>query len=316
MKDPKFTRYVGIDVSKATLDVFIAPSGELFQVGNDDEGIAMLLKRLAEPSGTLVVMEATGKLETLCASQLAKHGHAVAVVNPFQVRNFAKAMGQMAKTDRQDARLLAAFAEAIRPPVRPLQDEDGRALEELLDRRRQLVGMRTQERQRLGSAHSKAMQKSLQDHLKWLQKRIDDTENALGATLRKSEAWCAKQDLLKDIPGVGEVTSTTLLAKCPELGRLDRRQIAALIGVAPMANESGKHRGRRVIFGGRADVRSVLYMAALTAKRHNPLLRAFAERLEQAGKAPKVIIVACMRKLLTIMNAMIKNNTPWSPQIA
>ncbi|HEB77679.1 MAG TPA: IS110 family transposase, partial [Methylothermaceae bacterium] len=304
--------FVGIDVSKTRLDVCIVPCGTSRQVAYDEAGVEQLVQHLQDLQPTLIVLEATGGMETFIATSLASRGLAVAVVNPRQVRDFAKASGRLAKTDRVDAAVLATFAQAIRPPTRPLKDEDSRALEELLKRRRQLIEMRVQERQRLDTAVSKAMKASLMDHIQWLNKQIDDVDRDLKRRLRQSPIWRAKDDLLKTIPGVGPVTTLTMLAKCPELGALNRRQIASLVGVAPLANDSGKRRGKRFIWGGRAEVRAVLYMATLSAMRCNAVIQAFAARLRQAGKPPKVVIVACMRKLLTIMNAMIKNNTPWT----
>lgn len=307
--------YVGIDVSKDTLDVGVRPSGETCRLAHTEQGLDEAVERLRALRPTLVVLEATGGLETQLAARLAGAGLAVAVVNPRQVRAFAKATGQLAKTDRIDALMLAEFARAIRPQVRPLRDEATRELDDLVTRRRQLINMRVQESLRLGRA-SPVQKKSLKAHIAWLDKRIDEIDTDLSARLRKSEAWRAKDDLLRSIPGVGLTTCTTLLAKLPELGSLDRRAIAKLVGIAPLADDSGKQRGRRFIWGGRADVRAVLYMATMSAKRCNPVIKAFAERLKQAGKPAKVIIVACMRKLLTIMNTLIKNNTPWNPKIA
>lgn len=308
-------KFVGIDVSKNTLDVCIAPSGETLHVAHDEAGIAQIVKRLKAVAPSLIVMEATGALEVRLASELAGQGLPVAVINPRQARDFAKATGQLAKTDAVDAAMLAAFARAIRPAVRPVKDADVRDLDALVTRRRQLIEMRVQATLRLGTA-SKVQKKSLNAHIAWLDKRITDLDDDLSRRLRSSEAWRTKDDLLRGIPGVGAVTTLTMLAKCPELGTLNRREIAKLTGVAPLADDSGKHRGKRFIWGGRADVRAVLYMAAVSAIRHNPVIKAFAERLTQAGKPAKVVIVACMRKLLTIMNTMIKNNAPWNPKIA
>ncbi|WP_028670651.1 IS110 family transposase [Saccharospirillum impatiens] len=307
--------FVGIDVSKSTLDVGLEPSGEAFQINYESAEVDKLITRLQQALPTLIVMEATGGLEVQAATAMAAKGLPVAVVNPRQVRDFAKATGRLAKTDKIDAAVLAAFAKAIRPQVRPLKDEETQALDDLVDRRRQLIGMRVQEVLRLGTAVTKPMQQSLKKHIKWLDRQIDDVDGDLKRRLRESDVWRAKEDLLKSIPGIGSVTTMTLLSKCPELGQLNRREIAALVGVAPMANDSGKHRGKRSIWGGRAEIRAVLYMAALTAMRCNAPIKAFAERLKKAGKLPKVVIVACMRKLLTIMNAMLKNNSPWMPEM-
>jgi transposase len=309
-------KFVGIDISKDTLDVCIDPGAEALHVAYDHKGIEAICQRLKTESPTLIVVEATGGLEMRLASELAALGLNIAVINPRQARDFAKATGQLAKTDRVDAAMLAAFAKAIRPQVRALKDAETRALDDLVSRRRQLIAMRVQETLRLGTAASKPMQKSLNAHIVWLDKRITEIDTDLTQRLRNSDVWRAKDDLLRGIPGVGVVTTQTLLAKCPELGSLNRREIAALIGVAPLANDSGKHRGKRFVWGGRADVRTVLYMAAISAIRCNTNIKAFAERLKQSGKPAKVVIVACMRKLLTIMNAMLKNNTHWEQKTA
>ena len=307
--------FVGVDVSKDTLDVHIEPLGQSLHVGNDDAGIAQLCKRLKEVSPTLIVMEATGGLQTRLACELSACGLPVAVVNPRQARDFAKACGQLAKTDRVDAAMLCAFAKGIRPPVRTLKDGASQELDGLVTRRRQLVGMRVQESLRLNSAATGAPQKNVKKHIAWLNKQIAQIDDDLSRRLRESDVWRVKDDFLQSIPGVGAVTTLTMLAKCAELGQLNRHQIAKLAGVAPLANDSGKHHGKRYIWGGRADVRATLYMAALSARRFNPVIKEFADRLQRAGKPPKVVIVACMRKLLTIMNAMLKSNSPWSPKM-
>jgi transposase len=308
-------KFVGIDISKDSLDLCIEPDGEVLHLAYDDKGIAQVVKRLAQGSPTLIVMEATGGLEMRLASELAAKGLPVAVINPRQARDFAKATGQLAKTDLVDAAVLAAFARAIRPAVRPIKDVDTRELDDLVTRRRQLIDMRVQETLRLGTA-SKLQRKSVTAHIAWLDKRIVKLDDDLSKRLRASDAWRTKDDLLRGIPGVGAITSLTMLAKCPELGDMNRREIAALVGVAPRANDSGKHRGKRFVWGGRADVRAVLYMATVSAIRCNNDIKAFAARLKQAGKPAKVIIVACMRKLLTIMNAMVKNNAQWASKTA
>lgn len=305
-------RFVGIDVSKGSLDVFADPSSHLpAHCGYDDAALETLCDALAQLAPTLVVMEASGGLEQRAAAELAARGVPLAVVNPRQVRNFARASGELAKTDALDARILCAFARAIRPAARAPKDADTRALAELLSRRRQLVDMRVQELQRQHTASSRTMIKSLAEHLSWLDKRIGRLDTDIGQRLRDSDVWRAKDDLLQSIPGVGPVLSRTMLGMCPELGALNRREISKLVGLAPLANESGKYRGRRRIWGGRADVRRVLYMAAQAAIRHNPDIAAFAQRLKAAGKLPKVVIVACMRKLLTIMNIMLKTGQVW-----
>jgi transposase len=303
-------------VSKAALDVCIEPLDQMLHVANDDAGRGQIAKQMKQVGPTLIVMEATGGLEVRLASELASQGLPVAVINPRQARDFAKASGQLAKTDTVDACVLAAFARAIRPALRPIKDADTRELDELLTRRRQLIDMRVQETLRLSAAGSKTQRKSVLSHIAWLDKRIDEMDADLTRRLRASDVWRAKDDLLRGIPGVGAVTSVTMLAKCPELGQLNRREIAALTGVAPLANDSGAHRGKRFIWGGRADVRAVLYMATVSAIRCNGPIKAFAQRLRQAGKPAKVVIVACMRKLLTIMNAILKNNAPWNPKSA
>lgn len=308
-------KFVGIDVSKDTLDIHIEPAAETMHVAYDDKGVAQVANRLLKIAPTLIVVEATGGLEMRLVGELAAKGLQVAVINPRQARDFAKATGQLAKTDQVDAAVLAAFARAIRPAVRPIKDADTRELDDLVTRRRQLIDMRVQETLRLGTA-SKVQSKSLKAHIAWLDKRIADLDDDLTKRLRASDVWRTKDDLLQGIPGVGAVTTLTMLAKCPELGTMNRRQIAALVGIAPLADDSGRHRGKRRIWGGRADVRTVLYMATLSAMTWNSDIKAFATRLQQAGKLPKVVVVACMRKLLTIMNAMVKNNAQWAPKTA
>ncbi|TXT26740.1 MAG: transposase [Gallionellaceae bacterium] len=312
MNETIVEKFVGIDVSKSTLDVCIEPLGQTLHVAYDEAGVRQVVSRLKEVSPALIVIEATGGLEVRIATELAGIGLPVAVINPRQARDFAKAMGRLAKTDQVDAAVLAAFAKTIRPQARPLKDADTRALDDMVSRRRQLIGIRVQETLRLGTAASKPLQKSLNQHIAWLDKRIAEIDTDLTRRLRESDMWRTKDDLLRSIPGVGAVTTLTMLAKCPELGTLNRREIAALTGVAPLANDSGKHRGKRFVWGGRADVRTVLYMAALSAISCNDTIKAFAQRLRKAGKPPKVVIVACMRKLLIIMNSVLKNNTPWN----
>jgi transposase len=307
--------FVGVDVSKDTVDLCIDQHGSCTwqHVPYDTASVTALTAQLQTLQPALIVLEATGGLETRLACQLVAHALAVAVVNPRQVRDFAKCTGELAKTDRIDARVLAAFARAIRPEARGVPDEATRELAELLGRRRQLVDMRVQELQRSHQVASKAAQKSVQAHIVWLDKRIAQSDDDLRTRLRQSSAWRAKDDLLRSIPGVGQVNSFTMMARCPELGQLNRRQIAKLVGIAPLACDSGKYRGKRRIWGGRGDVRHVLYLAALSAMRHNITIKAYALKLKATGKPPKVVIVACMRKLLTIMNTVIKTNTPWNP---
>ena len=301
--------FVGVDVSKDTLDG-ASTAGEHWQTRNDEESIGALVERLRELTPRLIVLEATGGYEAPLASALALGQLPVVVVNPRQVRHFAKATGRLAKTDRIDAALLAAFGAAVKPEVRPLKDEFARQLTALLARRRQLIGMLTAERNRLLSAPP-VLRTDLKAHIHWLVKRIKDTDVNLTGLMRSSPVWREKEDLLAAVKGVGRVTAQTLLADLPELGRLNRKQIAALVGLAPFNHDSGTFRGQRRIWGGRAPVRAVLYMASLSAKRFNPVIRPFYERLIAAGKPKKVALVACMRKLLTILNAMLRTATPW-----
>jgi transposase len=316
MNETIVEKFVGIDVSKSTLDVRIEPAAETMHVAYDEAGIRRVACRLKGLGPALIVIEATGGWEVRVAAALAGEGLPVAVINPRQARDFAKATGQLAKTDQVDAAVLAAFAKAIGPQARPLKDEDTRSLNDMVSGRRQLIDMRVQEMLRLGAAASKPLKKSLAKHIAWPDKQIAEIDKDLSKRLRESDVWRAKDDLLRSIPGVGAVTTLTMLAKCPELGTLNRREIAALTGVAPLANDSGKHRGKRFVWGGRADVRAVLYMATITAIRCNDTIKAFADRLKKTGKPPKVVIVACMRKLLTIMNSMLKNNTPRNTKTA
>jgi transposase len=305
-------RVAGIDVSKATLDVALSSAGELMQLANDADGIEALGKKLKSVAADLVVMEATGGYETAVATALVGAGFRVAVVNPRQVRDFAKATGRLAKNDRIDAQVIAEFGQAIEPEIVRLPEEDARELEALLVRRRQLVAMRVQEMNRLGLMQG-AMRKRIKAHIEWLEKEIDKLDIDITAGLRSSPAWRARDELLRSFKGVGPVTSTTLIVALPELGQLDRRAIAALVGLAPFNRDSGVMRGRRSIYGGRSQVRTMLYMAATTAIRSNPLIRAFYERLKSRGKPHKVAMVACMRKMLTILNAMVRQSAPWTP---
>jgi len=303
----------GIDVSKATLDVAVLPAGEVVQFANDASGIDELGKKLKSAMVDLVVMEATGGYETAVATALAGAGLRVAVVNPRQIRDFAKATGRLAKNDRIDAQVIAAFGQAIEPEIVRLPDDDAREMEALLVRRRQLVAMRVQEVNRLGLMQG-AMRKRIKAHIDWLEQEIDKLDVDLTAKLRSSPAWRAKDELLRSLKGIGPITSRTLLVALPELGELDRRAIAALVGLAPFNRDSGVMRGRRSIYGGRSQVRTLLYMAATTAVRSNPVIRAFYQRLKSRGKPHKVAMVACMRKMLTILNAMVRQSTPWTPE--
>lgn len=308
--------FIGIDVSKNTLDGHARPSGEVLHANNDTDGIAALVARAIELAPTLVVLEATGGLEHPLAAALAAARVPVAVVNPRQARDFAKATGRLAKTDAIDAAVLAHFAEAIRPAVRPLPDAQTHELAELLGRRRQLLGMRTAETNRLGAVTATRVRRSIEAHLSWLAKQLEGLDTDLSDAIRGSPVWRVNDDLLQSIPGVGRVVSRALMAELPELGRLSREQIAALAGLAPMNRDSGTWSGKRAVCGGRSHVRSALYMAALSAKRWNPALREFATRLKEKGKAAKVILVAVARKLLVIANAILRSQQPWENRAA
>jgi len=303
--------YVGIDVSKDTLDVAVHASEQRWGFANSDKGITEALSCLEELCPTLVVLEATGGMEYPLAAALAVAGRPVVVVNPRQVRDFARATGRLAKTDAIDARVLAHFAAAMHPQTRPLPDTQGQELKAILARRRQLIEMLTAERNRLQSARSKAVKANIQAHIAWLEKEMTHIDHDLGQSIRQSPVWQEKDDLLKSVPGVGPVLSTTLLADLPELGLLNRREIAALVGVAPFNRDSGHIRGQRAVWGGRAVVRSALYMSTLVATRYNPIIRDFYRHLLSAGKPKKLALTACMRKLLTILNAMLKHKKPW-----
>ena len=303
--------FVGIDVAKDRLDVHVRPSMEAFSVARDGKGLDELVARLRELGVALVVVEATGGLEMAVAGTLCAAGLPLAVVNPRQVRDFARAVGRLAKTDALDAAVIAHFADAIRPEPRPVPDAQARALGELLTRRRQIVEMMTAERNRRKRLTNRRMVRSIERLLKALQRELSDLETELDKTVRGTPAWRETEDLLKSVPGIGDVTARTLIAGLPELGTLDRRKIAALVGVAPFNRDSGTLRGKRTIWGGRANVRATLYMAALVASRHNPILKRFYQRLLEAGKPKKVALTAVMRKLLTILNAIVRDQTPW-----
>ncbi len=305
--------YVGIDVAKAMLDVAIGSDGEVVQVENSEGGIARLIERLRESAPTQVVLEATGGYESLVAGALAGQGIAVAVVNPRQVRDFAKATGVLAKTDRIDARVLARFAEAVRPEPRPLPTEEAKELEEFLSRRRQIVDMLTMEKNRLSIAATERAMKSLRKHITWLEEALRRANDDIDTAVRNSPAWREQEDLLRSVPGIGPVSARTMLAELPELGTLSRKKIAALVGVAPLNRDSGTIRGARICWGGRASVRQVLYMAATSAVRCNPVIRRTYLALRARGKKHKVALVACMRKLLTILTAMVRDRRRWSP---
>jgi transposase len=277
---------------------------------NDEDGITDLVTRLSAARPTLIVLEATGGLEVPVTAALAVAGLAVAVVNPRQVRDFAKAIGQLAKTDALDAQVLARFAEVVRPTPRPLPDADAQALAALLTRRRQVMAMLVAEQQRLLTTVA-PLRPRVEAHIAWLRQERDDLDRDLRQRIRQSPVWRENDDLLQSVPGVGPVLATTLIAELPELGRLDRKQIATLVGVAPLNCESGILRGRRIIWGGRAQVRAALWMGTLVATRHNPVIRSFYARLLAAGKAKKLALTACMHKLLTILNALLRHRTRW-----
>ena len=312
-------RFVGIDVSKAQLDVAVRPTGKRWTLPYDQTGIEGLIPQMVDLEPALVLLEATGGLEIPLVAALAAAALPVVVVNPRQVRDFAKATGTLAKTDALDAGVLAHFADAVRPDVRPLKDAEAQVLNSLTARRHQVMTMLVAEKNRLGSAIS-AVSPRIEAHISWLEQELRDLDKGLRQTLRRSPAWREKDDLLRTVPGVGEQLSLTLLANLPELGTLNRREIAALVGVAPYNRDSGALRGKRAVWGGRSRVRAVLYMSALVASRHNPAIRDFYQRLLAAGKPKKLALVACMRKLLVILNSLLKHGSPWcdmtQPEIA
>lgn len=307
--------FAGIDVSKDHLDIHLRPSGQAFRVPNTPEGIAALVVRLTPLALTRVAAEATGGLETPLAAALALAGVPLALVNPRQVRRFAQAFGRLAKTDRADAAALAHFAEVVDSPIRPLPDADTQRLQALVTRRRQLIDMRTMEANRLATAPS-PVANDVREHIAWLDRRVGRADAELAAAIAASPVWRATDDLLRGVPGIGPATARTVLAELPELGTLSGKRIAALVGVAPMAHDSGRHRGARHISGGRAGVRSALDMACLSAVRYNPVVKAFYDRLIDAGKAVKVAQVAAMRKRRIVLNAMVRDQQPWNPATA
>lgn len=307
--------FVGIDVAKASLDVAVHPASESFNAANDEQGIALIVARMQELQPTLIVMEATGGLEMPLAGALVMNQLSAPVINPRQARDFAKASGRLVKTDKIDAEVLADFAERMRPDPRPIPDEKAQELDALLTRRRQIVDMIASEKNRLTMA-PRSMVKRIRSHLDWLEDELARLNEDLANSIKNSPVWREKDAVLQSTPGVGEVLSTTLLAQLPELGTLNRKQISALVGVAPLNRDSGTMRGKRAIWGGRADVRAVLYMSTLIATRFNPVIKEFYQRLCGQGKKPKVAIVACMHKLLIILNSMIKNMTCWKHYVA
>jgi transposase len=311
------TQWVGIDVSKATLDVCVQPSGAQWQAPNRQAQIETLVEQLAALAAERIVLEASGGYEALLVAALASRELPVVVVNPRQVRDFARATGQLAKTDRIDAQVLARFGEAIRPELRALPDATTRAVRALVSRHRQLQEMLIMEQNRLVSAAVQDAPEPLRDqlgeHIDWLRRQLKQVDDELQQELEASPVWHAREDLLRTIPGIGPVTSAVLLSQVPELGQLDRKAIAKLVGVAPLNHDSGTLRGTRRVWGGRAAVRAVLYMAALVATRHNPLIRGFYTRLCAAGKPKKLALVACMHKLLLLCNSVLRSGTPWRP---
>ena len=302
---------VGIDVSKSELVIATHPSAEQSTCGTTPDAIDHLIDRLVTLQPRVIVVEATGGYERAVVAAAAAAGLPIAVVNPRQVRAFAHALGRTAKTDAIDAHVLALFGARVQPLVRAIPDAETRALAALVARRRQLIEMLGAERQRLQQATTNPVRRDLRNHVRWLERRVSDVDDEIGGAIERSPVWRVQDDLLRSVPGIGPIVARTLLAELPELGRLGRRTIAALVGVAPMNRDSGQWRGRRMIGGGRASVRAALYMAALVASRHNAALRTFYQRLRAAGKPAKVALVAVMRKLLTILNAMMKHQSRW-----
>ena len=311
MSKKKSKSFIGIDVSKQQLEVAAHESGYQFRCANKASAFGALVAELIELQPALIVLEATGGLETAVASTLHSAGLPVVVVNPRQVRDFAKALGQLAKTDRLDARVLAHFAAAIKPPLRPIKTKDEQGLDALTGRRGQLIEMLTDEKNRRASAASDAVRDKIKEHIDWLEECIAELDEQLKALVQTSAPWQVKDQILQSVPGIGPVASFSMIADLPELGTLNRQQISKLVGVAPLNRDSGQQRGKRHIYGGRAGLRRVLYMAALTAARHNTVLKEFYERLRANHKPFKVAITACMRKLLAIINVMIRDNTCW-----
>lgn len=306
--------WIGIDVSKAQLDVYIHPTGQRYCFKQTEEALMTLGQQIQSMNPALVVLEASGGFESAVASVLADIGIPVVVVNPRQVRDFARATGTLAKTDTIDAQILARFGEAVRPEVRPLPDDCTQRLRAVVRRRQQIVEMLTMEKNRLAQV-SGPIASSIKEHIAWLTQCLKDLDKDLKESLRSSPIWREKENLLRSVPGVGPVLAATLLAQLPELGRLNRKKIASLVGVAPLNRDSGTMKGKRSVWGGRGHLRAVLYMGVVTAIRCNPIIRTFYERLRQAGKAPKVALTACMRKLLIILNAMSKHKLLWNPKI-
>jgi transposase len=307
----KAERFIGIDVSKATLDVHVLPEKQDYTFSNDVDGIRAICKKLGKLRPELIVLEATGGLQVPVATALGLKKLPVAVINPRQARDFAKATGRLAKTDKIDAQILAFFGQQVRPEARPLKDEHTQELSALMARRKQLLGMLVMEKNRLSTSFG-SIRDDIEKNIEWLEERLGEINTLLGNMVRQSPLWRAQDDLLRSVPGVGEVLSTTLLADLPELGKLGRREIASLVGVAPVNCDSGKFRGKRRVWGGRSSIRSTLYMAIMTAIRFNPIISKFYKRLIEAGKPHKVAATASMRKMLTILNAMVRTGQPWA----
>ena len=309
------TVYVGIDVSKSCVDVAVRPTGQMWTISNDESGIRELVSRLKALDPAIVVLESTGGLELPSVAALAAAALPVAIVNPRQVRDFARATGTLAKTDAIDAIALAHFADAVRPVVRPLKDAETQVLSSLVARRHQIVSIVVAEKNRLRSAIT-AVRPRIEAHIAWLEQELSDIDEGLRQTLSSSPVWREKDDILRSVPGVGEQLSLALLSQLPELGTLNRREVAALVGVAPFNRDSGTLRGKRRVWGGRARLRAVLYMGAMVASRFNPVIRDFYQRLLAAGKPKKVALTACMRKLLVILNSMLKSRSHWRAEPA
>jgi transposase len=306
----QLNQYVGIDVCKKYLDVYIRPRGEYFRTENNSAGVTQIQNKLTKLNLECIVLEATGGMEQLVARTLSQKGLPIVIINPRQVKNFARASGKLAKTDKIDAQILAHFAQAIQPEIRPMASDSEQELKELVSRRRQIVEMITAEKSRLNSSRGK-VQVGVKEHIEWLKQKQQELEAAIGEATSQKQEWHNQIKRLESVPGIGPVVARTLVADLPELGKLTHKQIASLVGLAPFNRDSGTCRGKRMISGGRAAVRSILYMATLVGIRHNPVLREFYEKLIQRGKLKKVALVACMHKLLTIINAMIRSGCDW-----
>ena len=315
MSDKKFTSFVGIDICKQLLEVAAYDSDYQFRCANKASAYGELIAELISLEPALIVLEATGGLERPLLAALNASGLPVVAVNPRQVRDFAKALGQLAKTDRLDARVLAHFAAAIKPPLRPIKSQDDQELDALAGRRAQLIEILTQEKNRRTSAATDTVREEISGHIDWLEDRIAELDHQLKALVQSSAAWQSKAEIMLSVPGVGQVVCFSLIADLPELGTLNRQQISKLVGVAPLNRDSGKYRGSRHIYGGRARLRSALYMAALTATRHNPVIKEFYQRLRAKQKPFKVALIACIRKLLTILNVMVRDGVCWQTNV-